>query len=202
MSEGRAVNFTVWTLLTTVGLAGGLVGGLFVGMSLGELVNAMIVTAAVTCAVGGGLGVTQAVALRRRMKQPLLWIVATAVGMGVGLGGGVVIVEQVGILLNGVRPNIVRLSAPVRALSFVTIGLVAGMAAGWAQTLVLKRSGMRVSHWVLACSAGLAAALSASSLVVDFIGFRIGSVTGFLVFVLAVGVIFGALTARPVQHAA
>lgn len=199
MSDERGPNITAWTFLTTAGLAAGLIGGLFVGMSLGELVNAMIVTGAVTCAVGSGLGIAQAFALRHRMKRPFLWILATAAGMGLGLAVGVVLVEQTGILLTGVRPNIARLTPAVRAASFVVVGLAAGIAAGWAQTLVLKRSGMRVSHWLAACGSGLAIALSVSSLLIDLIGFRIGSAPGFLLFVLASGLIFGSLTARPLR---
>lgn len=80
--------------MTTVGLAGGLVAGLLIGMPLGEIVNAMIVTAAVTCTVGGVLGGMQAVGLRRTLRKPLWWIVATIAGIGLGLALGVVIVEQ------------------------------------------------------------------------------------------------------------
>lgn len=196
------VSAAEWTLLTTVGLAAGLVGGLFVGMSLGQIVNAMVVTAAVTCAVGGGLGAFQAFGLRRRITHPVAWIVAAVVGIGAGLAVGVVAVEQTGILLTGQRPNFAHLSAAIRALSFVTIGLVAGAAAGACQWLVLRRDAPTVRNWIPATCIGLAAAFGASSLLVDVAGLRIASAPGFAAFIIASGIAFGCFTARPLRNAA
>lgn len=149
-----------WTTLTTVGLAGGLIAGLLIGMPLGEIVNAMIVTAAVTCTVGGVLGGVQAIGLRRTLRKPLWWIVATIAGIGLGLALGVVIVEQVGILATGSRPNIARIGAAMRALSFVTVGLVAGTILGVAQWLVLRAQAAGVRYWVPASGLGLAMAFN------------------------------------------
>lgn len=90
------MNRLRWTVLTAVGLAGGLTGGVLLGMPLGKIVNAMIVTAAVTCAVGVILGGFQAIGLRRLLRRPLWWIVATVIGLGIGLAAPVVTVEQSG----------------------------------------------------------------------------------------------------------
>jgi hypothetical protein len=200
-TNAGSIKFAEWIFLTTVGLAAGLIGGLFVGMSLGQLVNAMVVTAAATCAVGGGLGAFQAFGLRRRIKHPFAWTAATAIGIGVGLAVGVVVVEQTGILMTGQRPNVARLSASIRALSFVSIGLIAGMAVGTAQWLVLRRDAPRVRHWIPATGFGLAIAFGVSSLLVDASGLRIASAPGFVAFIIASGIAFGALTAWPLRNA-
>jgi hypothetical protein len=197
-----SIKLIEWIFLTTVGLGAGLIGGLFTGMSLGQLVNAMVLTGAVTCAVGGGLGAFQAFGLRRRINHPFAWTAATAIGIGVGLAIGVVVVEQTGILMTGQRPNVARLSASIRALSFVTIGLIAGMAVGAAQWLVLRRDAPKVRHWIPATGFGLAVAFGASSLLVDASGLRIASVPGVVAFIIASGVAFGAVTAWPLRNTA
>lgn len=191
-----------WTSLTTVGLGGGLVTGLLMGMPLGQIVNAMVVTAAVTCLVGGVLGSLQAVGLRRMLSRPLWWVLATIIGIGVGLAAGVVLVEQVGILTTGNRLNIARLSPVARAASFVTVGLVAGTILGFAQWLVFQFQMPQVRHWVSASGIALAVAFSSSSLLVDLSGVRIASVAGVGLFVLASGVVFGVLTSWPLRRAA
>ena len=134
----RPVTAMNWTGLTTLGLAGGLIGGLLVGMPLGELVNAMVTTAAVTCFVGGVLGSFQAFGLRPVLRRPLWWVLGTVAGLGIGLAAGVVVVEQLGTLMTGARPNIGRLGPFTRAISFVTLGSVAGTVLGVAQWLVLR----------------------------------------------------------------
>jgi hypothetical protein len=181
-----------WTLLTAVGLAGGLIAGLLVGMPLGQIVNAMIVTAAVTCLAGGVLGGAQAIGLRRILRRPLWWILATTVGIGVGLAAGVVLVEQAGILATGKRPNVAQLGAGMRAVSFVALGLVAGAILGVAQWIVL-----RIRHWIIASATGLAAAFAGSSLLVDAAGLRLASLAGVTTFVVLSGAAYGLLTSWP-----
>jgi hypothetical protein len=188
-----------WTALTALGLAGGLIAGLLIGMPLGGLVNAMITTALVTCTVGGVLGSAQAIGLRRTLRKPLWWIAATIAGLGLGLTAGVVLVEQVGILATGVRPNIARLGAAMRAASFITVGLVAGTILGLAQWVVLRAQASGVRHWIVASGAGLALAFAASSLLVDLSGLRIASAAGAATFVLLAGAGYGAATSWPLQ---
>ena len=186
-----------WTFLTAAGLAGGLIAGLLIGMPLGQIVNAMIVTAAVTCLAGGILGGAQAIGLRRILRRPLWWIVATTVGIGVGLAAGVVLVEQIGILATGTRPNVARLGGGMRAISMVALGLIAGTIVGAAQWLVLRAQRAAVQHWIPASGLALAAAFAGSSLLLDAAGLRIGSLAGVMTFVLASGLAFGLLTSWP-----
>ena len=190
------MNRIQWTALTAVGLAGGLAGGVLLGMPLGKILNAMIVTAAVTCAVGLILGSFQAIGLRRLLRRPLWWVVATVMGLGIGLAVAVITVEQSGILITGHRPQLAHLSIPIRAVSFVILGLVAGSILGTAQWLVIRRQLPQVKHWVASTAIGLAVALSASSLIADLSG------TGPVAFVVLAGIVFGALTSRPLTLSA
>jgi hypothetical protein len=189
-----------WILLTTVGL-GGLAAGLIVGMPLGQLVNAMVTTAAVTCLVGGVLGSVQAVGLRAILRRPLWWVLGTVVGLGVGLAAGVVAVEQLGLLATGVRPNVARWGAVMRAVSFVGLGAIAGSVLGVAQWLVLRAQAPGVKHWVGTTAIGLAVSFCASSLLLDAVRIRIGSALGAAAFVIASGLMFGLATSRPLQRA-
>jgi hypothetical protein len=192
-----------WTALTTIGLAGGILAGLFLGTPLGQIVkNAMIVTAGVTCIVGAVLGALQAIGLRKLLSRPLWWVLATTVGIGVGLAAGVVLVEQVGTFATGTRPNLARLDTIMRATSFVAVGLVAGAVLGVSQWVVLRMQMRQIKYWVPASGIALAVAFAASSLLVDVSGLRIASAAGAVLFVLASGIAFGALTSWPLRRAA
>ena len=187
------MNRIQWTALTALGLACGLTGGVLLGMPLGKILNAMIVTATVTCAVGAILGSFQAIGLRRLLRRPLWWIVATVIGLGIGLAVAVITVEQSGILITGHRPQLAHLSTPVRAVSFVVLGLVAGAILGTAQWLVIRRQMPGVRHWIPWTAIGLAVALSGSSLIADLSGL------GPIAFVALAGIAFGAMTSRPLR---
>lgn len=201
-SRIHRIHVGTWTLLTTTGLAGGLVGGLIVGMSLAQVANAMIVTAAVTCCVGAVLGGSQAVALRHLLAAPFWWVLSSIAGAGVGLATGVVIVEQIGILLSGSRPNVAALDPILRAASFLVIGLVTGGCLGLLQSLVLRKRSLPVRHWWGTCTIALGCAFAASSAIVDLLRFRFASPLGLALFVLSSGVIFGIGTIRPLHRAA
>lgn len=198
----RRVTTVNWTWLTTLGLAGGLIGGLLVGTPLGELVNAMVTTAAVTCFVGGVLGSFQAFGLRSILRRPLWWVLGTVAGLGIGLAAGVVFVEQLGTLVTGARPNIARLGPFTRAISLVTLGSVAGTILGVAQWLVLRSQAPRIRHWVATTAIGLAIAFCTGSLLLTAVGLRISSGLGVGAFVVVSGLMFGAITSRPLQRAA
>ena len=197
----RQVTTANWTWLTTLGLAGGLIGGLLVGMPLGELVNAMITTAAVTCFVGGVLGSCQAFGLRPVLRRPMWWVLGTLAGLGVGLAAGVVVVEQLGTLLTGTRPNIARLGPFTRAISLVTLGSVAGTVLGVAQWFVLRSQASHIKDWVATTAIGLAISFCAGSLLLTLVGLRISSALGLGTFVVVSGLMFGAITSRPLQRA-
>ena len=198
----RQVTTLNWTWFTTLGLAGGLIGGLLVGMPLGELVNAMVTTAVVTCFVGGVLGSFQAFGLRAVLRRPWWWVLGTAAGLGIGLAAGVVVVEQLGTLFTGARPSIARLGPFTRAISLVTVGLVAGTVLGVGQWLVLRSQAPRISHWVTTTAIGLAISFCAGSLLLTAVGLRISSGPGVGTFVVISGLVFGAITSRPLQRAA
>jgi hypothetical protein len=196
------VSTIQWTMFTALGLATGLVAGVLLGMPLGQIVNAMIVTAAVTCIAGAILGGFQAISLRRVLRRPIWWIVATVIGLGVGLAAAVVTIEQTAILLTGHRPQLAHLTTFYRAISFIALGLVAGTILGIAQSLVLRRQLPAVKQWVPSTAIGLAIALSASSLAVDLSGLRVPTAMGAIAFVILSGFAFGALTSRPLRRAA
>jgi hypothetical protein len=187
-------NTGQWILLTTIGLAGGLLVGLLIGMPLGKIVGAMLITAITTCLVGAVMGSMQAVCLRRLLARPIWWIVATTIGTGVGLALGVVALEQTVILVTGQRPNVAQLSSPARAVSFVVLGFVAGLALGIAQSLVF-----RIRYWIPTSAFALTMAFALSSLLVDASGLRIASVAGLTIFVIASGLSFGTFTSWPLR---
>jgi hypothetical protein len=202
MAEERyTVRTWEWTFLTTLGLAAGLIGGLAADAALDDIVNAMVVTAVVTCVVGAGLGGFQAFSLRRVVKRPLWWMTATAVGMAIGLAAGVVLVEQIGILLTGQRPNIARLDPSVRALSLLVVGLTSGTAVGLAQWVVLRRYAKDVRHWATSTGVALALAFATSSVLVDLSPFRLASAAGLVAFILLSGLMFGAMTGWRLRNA-
>jgi hypothetical protein len=181
-----------WTLLTTAGLGGGILTALLVGKPIGKIVGAMLVTAILTALVGAVLGGMQAVWLRRLVARPVRWIAATTGGVGIGLALGVVAIEQTGIFITGERPHVLQLSSPMRALSFLALGVITGLALGIAQWLVLH-----VRHWVITSAAGLAVAFTAASLLVDASLGGIASPAGLIAFVVISGALFGAATSLP-----
>jgi hypothetical protein len=194
-------NMAKWTLLTTIGLAGGIVAALLLGKPLDQFVGAMVVTAILTCLVGAVLGGMQAVYLRQLLARPIWWVVATVVGVGVGLAVGVVVIEQAGTMITGHRPNVARLTPAIRALSFLAIGLISGTILGLSQWLVLRRQSPKVRRWIPTTAVALALAFSASSLIVDAFASGIASPVGVITFVLASGLAFGAFTSGPLRRA-
>jgi hypothetical protein len=198
----RSVTTLNWTWLTTLGLAGGLIGGLLVGMPLGELVNAMVTTAAVTCFVGGVLGSFQAFGLRAVLRRPIWWVLGTVAGLGIGLAVGVIVVEQLGTFVTGARPNIARVGPFTRAISLVTLGSIAGSVLGVGQWLVLRAQAPQIRHWVVTTAIGLAMSFCVGSLLLTAVGLRISSGLGVGAFVVVSGLMFGAITSRPLQRAA
>ena len=200
--QSRTFNSTRWTLLTAAGLAAGLTAGVLAGIPLGRILNAMIVTGVVTCVVGAVLGAFQAAGLRGLIARPLWWVAATMMGVGIGLVLGVVAVEEAGKFITGVPPRVAHLGTAMRALSFVTVGLIAGSVLGVAQWVVLRAQRPDVRHWVLVCGAALAAAFCAASLLIDVAGIQFASAVGRISFVVLSGILFGGLTSWPLRSAA
>jgi hypothetical protein len=190
-----------WTVFTTLGLAAGMFSALLLGGSIQSIVGMMLVTPILTSLVGAVLGLSQQACLRSKFARPSLWVAASGVGLGIGLAVGVVIVEQVGTLLIGHRPNVGQLGPFSRALSVCVVGLVSGVCLGAAQSLVIRRQAFNVRGWIRTSALALGVGLPASSLIVDLLFGSIRSPLGIAAFVLFAGVIFGAMSAKPMARA-
>ena len=185
-----------WTLLTMLGLAAGIATALLLDRPVEAVVGMMLVTPILTFVAGAILGASQWLQLRSLLSHTRLWVLATCIGLGVGLALGVVTVENVGRLLAGHRPNLFHLSVLWRAASLAALGLITGCALGAAQWLMVLRRQASLT-WIVKSAASLAIAFSLSSLVVDGLLGDISSAPGAISFVLLAGAIFGAGTARP-----
>ena len=184
-----------WTLLTTVGLAGGITAAVLLGKPIQAIVGMMLVAPIVTSVVGVVLGTTQRMYLRSLLVRPNLWVLATALGTGIGLTLGVVVVEQGGRVMTGHRVHLTQLGAVDRALSFCVVGLVSGFCLGLAQYIVIRHQRILVKKWIPTTAVGLGLAFGLSSLIVDLALGGIRSAQGLAGFVLLAGLMFGAATA-------
>ena len=113
-----------WTLLSALGLALGLVAALVLGDPIDAVVGMILVTPVLTGVVGAFLGTSQWVVLRKRLANARWWIPASAAGLGLGLTGGIVLVEQVGRALTGGQVHVGALDSATRAGSLLVVGLV------------------------------------------------------------------------------
>ena len=189
-----------WTLLTMLGLAAGIITGVLLDRPIEAIVGMMVVTPIVTCVAGAILGTSQWLQLRSLPGNTKFWILATCIGIGIGLVLGVVTVENVGRLLAGHRPNLFRLGVAERALSFAVLGLITGLSVGAFQWLIVLRKRFQSRKWIVISAVSLSVAFSLSSLIVDAIGGGISHPTGGITFVLLAGLLFGLGTARPILH--
>jgi hypothetical protein len=191
-----------WTLASAAGLAIGLVAALILGAPIETVVGAMVVTPIMTGIVGAVFGTSQWVLLRRRLENARWWIPASAVGLGLGLAGGVVLVEQVGRALTGGQVNVRMFSVPVRAGSMAVVGLVSGLALGAAQWWVLRRHPRIARAWFWASTLAFTVSLFVSSLLADLVFGGLTALPGFIAFVLAAGLLAGAMTASQAERLA
>lgn len=193
-SDSRVLR---WSLLTMAGLSAGIVAALVLGEPIEAIVGMMLVTPALTLLVGAVLGTSQWLDMRHRIARARAWIPATCLGLGAGLALGVVIVELTGRFMTGGQVSVVRLGVGTRALSFLVVGLTAGLCMGAAQWLaVLRRHGSAASRWIGISALALGLAFSASSLLVDALLGGLASPVGVVSLVLLTGLFFGAGTAR------
>src|SRR5260370_9913530 len=124
--------------------------------------------------VGLGRGTAQWPIIRRRVAWWGWWIVVSALGMGVGLTVGVILVEQVGRAVIGGQVNFRMLGVAARAASFGTIGMVGGASLGLAQWLVLRRHAASCKSWISVNALSLAVGLASGSLLADVFVARVG----------------------------
>lgn len=191
-----------WSLLTMAGLAVGILAALVFGEPIEAVVGMILVTPVLTLLVGAVLGAGQWLDLRHRVSGARLWIVATCLGVGAGLAGGVVIVELTGRWLTGEQIRIVQLGVATRALSFAVVGLVMGFCTGAAQWIgVLRRQGAPARGWIAVSALSLGLSFSMSSLIVDTLLGGLASPVGVISLVLLTGLFFGAGTARAIARA-
>src|SRR5258708_40076297 len=106
LANGKIVR---WTLLTMLGLAAGIIAAFLLDRPIEAVVGMMLVTPILTLVAGAILGSSQWLQLRSLVDHSRLWILATCIGLGIGLVVGVVTVEKIGGVLLGHRPNVFHL---------------------------------------------------------------------------------------------
>ncbi len=151
------VEWKVWPLWLGANLLGWTVGQVFY-QSLGRFWNqwplALALGIAALLLMGLALGALQALVLLRRVPGVYAWVLATGLGVLVGLFAGVYF-----LLLFLKQPGPFDWSGLVQ-------GALLGLALGFAQWLVLRRSLRRAGWWVpanvLAWSLGFLAAFLAA----------------------------------------
>src|SRR5260370_40515135 len=153
-------------LLTMLGLAAGIMTAILLDRPIEAVVGMMLVTPILTLAAGAILGSSQWLQLRSLVDHSRLWILATCIGLGIGLVLGVVTVEKVGGLLLGHRPSVVHLSALGRALKFAVVGTISGLFVGASQWLLVLRRRPQSGMWITTSAFALGLAFSLSSLIV------------------------------------
>jgi len=183
-----------WTLLSALGLALGLLAALVLGDPIDAVVGMILVTPVLTGIVGAFLGTSQWVVLRKRLANARWWIPASAAGLGLGLTGGIVLVEQVGRALTGGQVHVGALDSATRAGSLLVVGLVSGLFLGASQWFVLRSRPAIARTWLWVSTLGLGAALLAGSLAADFVFGGLTAPAGFVGFVLVAGLIAGGVT--------
>jgi hypothetical protein len=155
----------------------------------------MVGTPVVLSIVGFGVGAAQWPIIRRHVASSGWWIVVSALGMGVGLTVGVILVEQVGRAVLGGQVNFRMLGVAGRAASFGTIGMVGGASLGLAQWLVLRRHAARCKNWIVVNALSLGVGLASGSLLADVLVARPGLAS--IGIMLAIGsTLAGACTAN------
>ena len=128
------------------------------------------------------------------MSLRLRWTLLSALGLALGLTGGIVLVEQVGRALTGGQVHVGALDSATRAGSLLVVGLVSGLFLGASQWFVLRSRPAIARAWLWVSTLGLGAALLAGSLAADFVFGGLTAPAGFVGFVLVAGLIAGGVT--------
>ncbi|HEY6388149.1 MAG TPA: hypothetical protein VIX91_20920 [Candidatus Acidoferrum sp.] len=195
MNSSQAERFQ-WIALTVVGLVAGLALALPLGVPIFAIAGAMVGTPIVLSIVGLSLGTAQWPIIRRHLSSSWWWVVASAVGMALGLTAGVILVEQVGRAIIGGPVNFRMLGVAERAASFATIGVMAGGSLGLAQWLVLRRRAHKCKRWIRVNAWSLGAGLSCSSFLADALVARPGSLANAVILLVIGSAVAGAFTAK------
>jgi hypothetical protein len=195
MTHGHGEGFQ-WVALTVVGLVAGLALALPLGVPIFAVLGAMVGTPVVLSIVGFGVGTAQWPIIRRHVASSGWWIVVSALGMGVGLTVGVILVEQVGRAVLGGQVNFRMLGVAGRVASFGTIGMMAGASLGLAQWLVLRRHAARCKNWIIVNALSLGVGLASGSLLADVLVPRSGSLASVGIMLAIGSTLAGACTAN------
>jgi len=185
-----------WVGLTMLGLVAGLALALPLGVPIFAVVGAMAGTPLVLSIVGLGLGTAQWPIIRRHFSGSWLWIVASALGMAVGLTVGVTLVEQVGRALIGGPVNFRMLGVAGRSLSFGVIGVLGGGSLGLAQWLVLRTHAPDSKAWIRINAWSLGTGLACGSILADAFLLRAGTFASTAVLLVLGSSIAGTFTAK------
>lgn len=185
-----------WTALTMLGLIAGLALALPLGVPIFAVLGAMVGTPVVLSIVGLGLGTAQWPIIRRHMSSSGWWIVASVLGMAVGLTFGVIVVEQIARATIGGQPNFRTLGITARAASFGTIGVVAGASLGLSQWLVLRRHALNCRNWIVVNIWSLSVGLASGSLLADALVARSGSSASVVILLVVGSGVAGVSTAK------
>jgi hypothetical protein len=198
--RGEAVRATGkrrvrWVLLSTFGLAGGLAVGLGLSEPVEAVVGMMLVTPVVLTIAGSVLGTSQSLALWRFGRSGVLWVAATAVGLGVGMTLGIVAAETIGRAISGQQVRLVSLSPLARVLGLGLVGSITGLAVGLAQRAAVRNDAIVKGPWVLTCTVGFGVGLPGGGLAADLLLGGLRSLVGFALFLGVAGLITGLVTA-------
>src|SRR5262245_28230639 len=90
-----------WVFLCGLGLAAGLSVGLGLAAPVQALVGMMLVTPVVLALAGSMFGAAQWLAIWRAPRAGARWVGASALGLGVGMTAGIVLVEALGRAITG-----------------------------------------------------------------------------------------------------
>lgn len=191
-----------WTAMTTLGLASGVTLALALQDPIEALVGMILVTPALTLLAGAILGAAQWIELRHRLHSAGRWLLSTALGLGIGLAVGAVVIEVVGQFLLGHPVRLLQLESADRAVSLLILGLISGACLGLTQQLVLRKGSWLPRNWPLLTAAGLGLGFPAGSLLADLLLKDFASMAGLLTLVLVAGAVLGAFTARPLSRTA
>ena len=192
----RTAERMQWAILTSLGLIAGIAIALPLGIPIFAVFGAMAGTPLVLGIVGLVLGGAQWPVVRRHTRLSGCWIVASTIGMGIGLTAGVVTVEQIARAVVGGPINFRMLTLSTRALSFAAIGMIGGSCLGLAQSFVLRRMIVDCKRWILANGLSLGVGLACGSLAADAVTKGVGSFTGVGLMFLVGSVAMGTVTSR------
>jgi hypothetical protein len=191
-----------WVVLCGLGLGAGLGAGLALAAPIETVVGMMLVTPITLAIAGTVLGAGQWLAMWNSPRTGLVWVAVTALGLGLGMTVGIVVVETAGRALTGEQVRLFNIGALGRFISLAVVGAFAGAAVGLAQGVVLRKRLLGAWRWALWCTVGFAAALPLAGAVAGLLPGGLRSPLGFATFLGAAGIGIGALTAGAARDVA